>query len=152
MDTSVKEPYLIEGGIAVDDRGQISFANGFDFAGVKRFYMIENFDTATVRAWHGHLKESKYVLVVQGSAVVGVVPMDSTTEPSRTATVKRFILSARKPGLLFIPAGCANGFRALEANTKIIFFSTTTLEESQGDDYRFPADYWGLSVWAVENR
>lgn len=148
----LNKPQIIEGGLAVDDRGQTTFANGFDFSGVKRFYLLENFSLSTVRAWHGHLKEAKYVLVVSGSALIATVPMDNTAQPNRSAEVNRFVLSARQPKILFIPAGYANGFRALENNTKIMFLSTSTLEESQGDDYRFPADYWGNQVWAVENR
>jgi len=35
-------PYIIEGGLAVDDRGTLTFANGFSFAGVKRFYFVSN--------------------------------------------------------------------------------------------------------------
>lgn len=151
METPIK-PSLIEAGLSVDDRGQITFANSFDFAGVKRFYMIENFSCSTVRAWHGHLKEAKYVLVVSGSALIATVPMDNTTQPNQGAEVNRFVLSARQPKILFIPAGYANGFRTLEDDTRIMFLSTSTLEESKGDDYRFPADYWGNQVWAVENR
>jgi len=151
MDMS-HEPQLIDGGVAVDDRGQITFANGFDFVGIKRFYLLENFSLDTIRAWHGHLKEGKYVLVVNGSAIVAAVPMDNPVQPSRTAEIKRFVLSARQPKILFIPPGFANGFRSLEPTTKIMFLSTSTLEESKGDDYRFPADYWGNQVWTVENR
>jgi dTDP-4-dehydrorhamnose 3,5-epimerase len=62
------------------------------------------------------------------------------------------VLSDQKPGLVFIPPGYANGFRSLVPDTHILFFSTASLEESKGDDYRFPADYWGSQIWQVENR
>ena len=52
---------LINGGIAVDDRGQLSFVNDFDFKDVKRFYMVENHEKGFIRAWHGHKKDVKYV-------------------------------------------------------------------------------------------
>lgn len=149
---NLPKPQLIEGGVAVDDRGQIIFANGFNFDGVKRFYIVENFSTGTVRAWHGHLKEAKYVLAVSGSAIVAVVEMDNSYQPNPSNDVQRFILSARKPNILHIPAGYANGFRALEQGTKLIFFSTASIEESQDDDYRFGVNYWGEKVWLVENR
>jgi len=152
MDNSLKEPSLIPGGLSVDDRGQLSFANEFSFAGVRRFYMVENFSTAVVRAFHGHLKESKFVFVAAGSAIVAAVPFDDPEHPNKQAKLHRFTLSSRQPGLLHIPAGHANGFRPLEAGTKIIFFSTTTIEEAAKDDYRFPADYWGTGVWNVESR
>ena len=60
----------------------------------------------------------------------------------------RYVLSALKPSVLHIPAGYANGFKSLTADTKLMFFSTSILEESQGDDVRWPADYFG-DVWTV---
>ncbi|MDD5638544.1 MAG: dTDP-4-dehydrorhamnose 3,5-epimerase family protein [Candidatus Pacebacteria bacterium] len=152
MENLNKKPYLIEGGLAIDDRGQLTFVNDFDFSNVKRFYMVENFSQDVIRAFHGHVKEEKYVLVISGSAIIAVVEMDDILKPKKSNEVHRFILSSKKPSILHIPAGYANGFRALEKNTKIIFFSTSSLEESKGDDYRFPYDYWGEDVWKVENR
>lgn len=145
-------PKIIEGGLSVDDRGQLSFVNGFALARARRFYLVENFSTDTVRAFHGHLREEKFVFVVCGSALVAVAPLDDPHQPSREIQPCRFVLSDRQPRILHIPAGYANGFRALEPGTKILFFSTATLEESQGDDCRFPFDYWGADVWQVESR
>lgn len=143
---------VYEGGVAVDDRGMVSFVNGFRFEGVKRFYQVENFSRDTVRAFHGHLKEAKYVYPVSGTLLLAAVKMDDTEKPSRQNEVHRFVLSARKPKIVFIPAGYANGFKALEDGSSVIFFSTSSLEESQGDDYRFPYDYWGKEIWETENR
>ncbi|MBI3638568.1 dTDP-4-dehydrorhamnose 3,5-epimerase family protein, partial [Candidatus Wolfebacteria bacterium] len=145
-------PTLIEGGLGVDDRGAVSFVNGFNFSGVKRFYVVKNFSPETIRAFHGHKNESKYAFVVSGSAILAAVEMDDTEKPDKNNKIYRFTLSAKKPSALFIPAGYANGFKPLEDGTKIIFFSTATLEESKGDDFRFPYDYWGKEVWMVENR
>jgi len=152
MENLNKKPHLIEGGLAIDDRGQLTFANDFDFSNVKRFYIVENFSQDIVRAFHGHLKEEKYVLVVSGSVIIAAVEMDDTTKPKKSNEVHRFVISSKKPCILHIPASYANGFRALEENTKIVFFSTSSLEESKGDDYRFPYDYWGKEIWNVENR
>ncbi len=152
MENLNNEPKIIDGGVAVDDRGQLTFANDFNFSGVKRFYMVENFSANTIRAFHGHAKEAKYVLIVSGSAIVAAVKVADFSNPDKSEKLNRFVLSSRKPSLLFIPPGYANGFKPLEKDTKIIFFSTSSLEESKGDDYRFPADYWGKEVWEVENR
>ncbi len=92
------------------------------------------------------------MLILAGSAIAAAVHMDDTIHPNKDNEVHRFILSSRKPCLLEIPAGYANGFKALEPGTKVMFFSTSTLEDSKGDDYRFPADYWGTEIWEVENR
>ncbi|HUD06067.1 MAG TPA: dTDP-4-dehydrorhamnose 3,5-epimerase family protein [Candidatus Saccharimonadales bacterium] len=145
-----QEPKIIEGGLAVDDRGQVSFSNDFDFAGVKRFYMVSNHAQGFVRAWHGHKKEAKYVLVVKGAALIGAVPIDNWDNPSKDAVVKRFVLSEKKPNVLYIPAGHANGFMSLTKDAQIMFFSTSSLEESLGDDFRYPARHW--DIWSVEER
>lgn len=145
------KPQLTEGGIAIDDRGQVTFVNDFDFKNIKRFYMIENFSTDIIRAFHGHLKEAKYVFVSSGSALIVAVEMDDTKTPNKGNEVYRFILSSKNPQVLYIPSGFVNGFRALEKNTKVIFFSTASLEDSKKDDYRFPYDYWGKEIWQVKN-
>jgi dTDP-4-dehydrorhamnose 3,5-epimerase len=141
---------LINGGLAVDDRGQVSFVNDFDFKDVKRFYMVSNHSAGFVRAWHAHKKEAKYVLVVKGAAVVGAVEIDDWDKPSKDAEVKRFVLSEKKPTVLYIPAGHANGFMSLTKDAQLMFFSTSTLEESLGDDIRYDARYW--DIWSVEER
>lgn len=152
MDNSPRQPSLISGGLAVDDRGQVTFANEFSFEGIRRFYMVENFSTEVVRAFHGHMKEDKYVFVVSGSAIVAAVYLDDPLHPSPAAKPHRFVLSDRQPQLLRIPAGYANGFRPLVPGTKIIFFSTAALEDAAKDDYRFPHDYWGANIWGVDFR
>jgi hypothetical protein len=38
----------------------------------------------------------------------------------------------------------------LTPNTKLIFFSTATLDESSEDDIRFPARFW--DPWSIEER
>ena len=146
----MSQPRLIKGGLAVDDRGQVSFVNEFDFKGVKRFYAVENHSRGFIRAWHAHKKESKYVMVVKGAALVGVVEIDDWDEPSKDATVQRYVLSEHSPSVVFIPAGHANGFMSLSDDTKILYFSTSSLEDSLGDDIRYDARYW--NPWTVEER
>jgi dTDP-4-dehydrorhamnose 3,5-epimerase len=134
---------VINGGVSVDDRGSVRFVNDFNFEGVKRFYQVENHSRGFIRAWHGHKKEGKYVYVVNGSALVGVVNME-------TEEVSKFVLSSQTPKVLWIPPGYFNGFKSLEENTKIIFFSTSTLEESLGDDIREDHDKW--NIWNEDYR
>jgi len=144
------DPYIIDGGLAVDDRGQVSFVNGFNFEDVKRFYMVSNHKQGFVRAWHAHKKEAKYVMVVKGSAILAAVKIDDWEKPSKDAEVKRYILSENKPTVLYIPAGYANGFMSLTKDAKIVFYSTSTLEDSLNDDIRYPSRHW--DVWDVEER
>lgn len=148
---------ILVGGVAVDDRGSVRFVNDFDFKGVKRFYQIEN-HRKFVRAWHGHKNEGKYVYVARGSAVVGAVPIDGPNPASpdykdhilKGWKPERFVLSAQAPKILWMPPGYYNGFMTLEDDTIVMFYSTSTLEESKSDDIRLPYDTW--DIWDVEKR
>jgi dTDP-4-dehydrorhamnose 3,5-epimerase len=83
------------------------------------------------------------VYVPKGTALVGAVDMKSET-------VNKFVLSSQSPSVLYIPPGYANGFKNLEDETIIMFFSTSTLEESKGDDIRFEWDKW--NIWEDDYR
>lgn len=144
------EPLLMAGGLAVDDRGELGFVNEFRLEDVKRFYTVTNHRRGFIRAWHGHKREAKYVTVVNGAAIVGAVAIDDWENPSRELRAQRFVLSAHKPAVLYVPSGYANGFMSLSENAKLVFFSTVTLEESVGDDIRFDSRYW--DIWGVEER
>ena len=128
----MKKCNVLNGGVFVDDRGSIRFVNDFDFKGVKRFYQVENHERGFIRAWHGHKKEGKYVYVARGSAWVAGIEM------TEDGIAEKFVLSDKSPKILYIPPGYYNGFQTLEEDTIVQFFSTTTIEESQGDDYRKP--------------
>jgi dTDP-4-dehydrorhamnose 3,5-epimerase-like enzyme len=144
------EPRVIEGGLSVDDRGEVGFVNGFDFPSIKRFYTVANHREGFVRAWHAHKHEHKYATVLTGAALFGVVAVDNWDTPSKHLTVSRFVVSAAKPTILCIPQGYAHGYMTLTADTKIMFFSTSTLDESSNDDFRYNALYW--DIWQVVQR
>jgi dTDP-4-dehydrorhamnose 3,5-epimerase len=146
----MSEIELIEGGTSVDDRGEVLFLNEVDFSRVRRFYTVANHTPGFVRAWHAHRREAKFVFVVQGAAVVAAVRIDDWENPSKAAKVHRYVLSSRKPTVLYIPPGFANGTMTLTADTTLIYFSTVSLEESRADDTRYDARYW--DPWHVEER
>jgi dTDP-4-dehydrorhamnose 3,5-epimerase len=134
---------IIPGGVAVDDRGSVRFVNDFNFQNVKRFYQVQNHKRDFIRAWHGHHHEAKYVYIASGSALVGAANME-------TNEVNKFVLSSQSPKVLYIPAGYANGFKTLEENTIILFFSTSDINASLNDDIRFPYDKW--NIWEEDYR
>jgi dTDP-4-dehydrorhamnose 3,5-epimerase-like enzyme len=146
-----EEVRLMKGDLIVDDRGTVSFVNDFDFRDVKRFYVVENHQVNSIRAWHAHRNEGKYVFVARGTAIVATAKIDNWDNPSRDAEVHRFVMSEKKPSILWIPRGYANGFKSLTSDLLIFFFSTSTLEDSKADDVRFDADYFP-NVWQVAAR
>ena len=144
------EPKIINGGLATDDRGTVRFVNDFDFKDVKRFYQVENHRAGFIRAWHGHKKEGKYVYVAKGTALIGAVPLSEIEKGKDAQNVFKCVLSSNNPKIVYIPSGYANGFKSLESRTIIQFFSTSTLQESLGDDIRF--DYDLVDIWKEDYR
>ena len=145
-----QKPEVTVGGSAVDDRGTLKFINDFSLSGFQRFYVVENHAKGFVRAWHGHKREAKAIVCVQGAALVAAVQPDNWSSPSQDLEVSRFVLSSSKPSALRIPAGYANGFMTLTDDAMLLVFSSSSLEESLGDDFRFPARLW--NPWDVEER
>jgi len=135
---------------AVDDRGYLRFCNSFDLTRYVRFYDVTNYQSNFIRAWHGHKKESKAAVVREGSAMICLVKIDNWKKPSKKLEIKKFFLSQKKPKILEIPAGYANGFMSLEPNTKITFYSDKNTRDSLGDDYRFDYNFW--NPWKIEYR
>ena len=141
---------LIRGQRVIDDRGAVGFVNDFAFTGVKRFYTVTNHSTGFVRAWHGHKHEAKFCTAVTGALLVCCIAIDDWSDPSADLPIHRFVLSEHTPAVLHVPPGYINGFMSLTVDAKIMFFSTSTLEESMKDDIRFPARRW--DPWYVEER
>jgi dTDP-4-dehydrorhamnose 3,5-epimerase-like enzyme len=147
---TVREPRLIAGGSSSDDRGRVYFANDFDMRDCVRMYIVENFSTGTVRAWHAHRHERKWVMALSGAALACCVAIDDWESPSTDAKVHRFTLDAANPAILEVPAGYANGAMALLPQTRLMYLSDASLEETLKDDIRYPARYW--DPWQVAER
>jgi dTDP-4-dehydrorhamnose 3,5-epimerase-like enzyme len=137
----------VTGGIHKDKRGVIRYVNDFDFKGIKRFYQIDLPRKNMIRAFHGHFKESKHVFVISGQLLLCVVKINDKITPSKKNKVKKIILNSDNPQIYNVPQGYANGIMSLKPNTRVIFFSNKTLQESLNDDFRFDKNYWGEMVW-----
>jgi len=137
-----KEASLITGGQHIDERGNLFFFNDFDMKTVRRFYIIEPGDTNIVRAWQAHQKEQKWLYVIKGSFKIVVVKPDDWEKPSQKLFTKEIILKSDSNQLLHIPGGYANGFKALEANSKLMVFSDFSIADAGKDDFRFDKDLW----------
>ena len=148
--SDLKVPTIIPGGKATDDRGSLTFNNGIELDQFKRFYAIENHRQGFIRAWHGHLKEAKLFVPLRGSFLVAAVELDDPVSPSKENKIAKSVISETNSNSLFIPAGFANGYMNLSADAILLVYSSTSLEESKGDDYRFEFDYW--NPWEVVPR
>lgn len=136
-----KEPFHINRGHAEDHRGSVEFYNDIDIGIYKRFYIVNNPIKGTVRAWHGHKKEAKLIKVISGCFLIGAVKIDNWDLPSKDLNVDLFDVDSNA-GLIYIPPGYANGAMNLIEDSSVMYFSTSNLNESLEDDYRFEAKYW----------
>ena|SRR5690554_2780490 len=133
---------IIKGNEHTDYRGTVSFINDFNMAPTKRMYSITHNSTTIVRAWQGHKIESKWFKCTKGRFLVAVVAIDDWNSPSENLKPDLYILDANKTEVLYIPAGYANGFKALDANSDLMVFSNLDLEAAKDDQYRFHENLW----------
>jgi len=135
-------PSVIEGGIFKDSRGEIRHVNDFNFDEVKRFYIIHQKDSSTVRAWQGHKIEKKYFYVLKGAFLFAWVRIDKWNNPSPDLKSESIVLSGYESKLLYIPGGFANGIKAVEDDSILLVYSNLSLEDSQKDIMRFDKSLW----------
>jgi dTDP-4-dehydrorhamnose 3,5-epimerase-like enzyme len=139
-------PQVIIGNTFQDKRGIVSFCNDFNLTPVKRFYQILHETTATIRAWQGHQKESKWFYCVQGHFIINFVKPDNWDKGSGDETVEAIELSSQHPQVLYIPPQYATGIKAISPNSILMIYSDFTLDESKNDDFRFDLDTWKFKV------
>jgi dTDP-4-dehydrorhamnose 3,5-epimerase len=128
----------------VDERGSISFVNGFDFKGVERFYWVQAGQANVLRGWVGHQREHKWFVVVQGEGLVAVVRPDDWQHPSKDLLVTRYALSAGSPQVLHVPPGYFTGSINLTPDTILMIFSSGKIEAAKTDEFRFPVEQWPI--------
>ena len=135
----------IKGEVSLDDRGTVRFVNNFSPEKYKRFYIVTNHQRNFIRGWHGHRTAEKAVMVVKGTAIIAVSKMSSKNGkfplPAVLAEpITTFTLSELVPSILVIPPGYFNASKTLEDKTKILYFSTDTIQAATQDDERIPWD------------
>ena len=145
---SSMDPIFFESNSSSDERGTVSFTNDLNLQKAIRTYKVENSQLKTVRAWHGHKVEEKWVNVEQGEFLVCVVKVDDFTSPSKDSEIQTYKMSP-KDGFLYIPPNFANGAMNLTEDNAIRYYSSSTLEESLNDDFRFESNYW--DPWSQHN-
>jgi len=127
-----------KGAIHSDERGKLIFFNEFSMEPIKRFYEISPSSTETIRAWQGHLIETKWFYCTAGSFVMNLLPLTENGQPNTSLVIEKYYLTSDEPLVLKVPGGYASGFRAMENNAKLMVFSDVSLGASKNDDFRFP--------------
>lgn len=133
---------LIQGDIFVDYRGEISHVNEMNMSEVERFYVIHQYDTSVVRAWHAHQFEKKWFYAVKGSFTTAFVKIDNWKNPSPNLKPEVFKLSAEDSKILYISEGYANGIQADEPDSILLVLSNKTLSVALNDSWRYDKELW----------
>jgi len=153
----------------VDDRGSVycaldkmntysmtdDFAPNMNLPGpIKRTYVVHNWGSGRIRAWHGHRNGWTGIHVISGAAKVVAVPIgedDKLTYIERMT--KSAVLSDKNPGIFWVPPGWFNGHMSLKDDTKMLIYSTHTFEEVKDDDVRCCLSNMDVKrYFEVENR
>ena len=139
------KPILFESKSNSDHRGTVSFTNELNISTSVRTYKVINNQSKTVRAWHGHKIEEKWISVEDGEFLVCAVKIDDFENPNKNQEVFKFNMTPES-GILYIPNNYANGAMNLTENNAVRYYSSLLLEESIKDDYRFESNFsdpWG---------
>ena len=133
---------IIKGNCYQDDRGSLFYNNDFDATVIKRVYIIENKNTATLRAWMGHKIEERWFSAITGSFEIQLIAIDNWKQPSKDLEKLRFELTAASLDVLHIPGGYVCSIKSLEEGSKLLGMANYGLGELV-DEYRFEPDYFG---------
>ena len=134
-------PTIIQGDIFEDERGRLEFINRFKLDNVKRIYFIENSDLINFRGWQGHKIEKRWFFCIHGAFEISTVKIDNWNNPNKNLEVSKFILEEKKPNILFIPNGYANGLRSIKKGSRLIALSDYALDDHD-DEYKFKNYLW----------
>lgn len=149
-----EEPKVTDLTLNVDDRGYVHCVlDNMNSYGVKRTYIVENHSKGMLRAWHGHNDGFTLIHVISGAAKIGAINLEEASKYNLNGRPSYFMttVSARKPQLVYIPAGWANGHMSLEDNTKLLVLSSLSFTEVKTDDKRLPSTLL-RDIWDVKER
>lgn len=137
-------PTLIRGTTHQDSRGFLSYSNDLDLTDFRRIYIIQNSLNRPLRGWHGHQHESKIFMVLSGKIRFGAVRVSDWGNPNPQERVHSADLESGTMDAFFVPGGFANAILSLESGSVAMVYSSSTLADSQADDYRYPENAWDL--------
>jgi len=143
------KPYSQDLEIYDDDRGfLVPLTNQLIPEDIRRVYVVGNFSKGIIRGFHYHFKEIKMFYIIKGAAKFLAINPDDPEEKYE------FVVTERKPKVVVIPPGYANGWVSLADDTLLVSMSSRTIDEirSDNDDLRYDPFEWGKEIWEVKAR
>ena len=133
---------FIDGEVFTDHRGLITSNNSFNLNEIKRMYTIHQHSTKVIRAWQGHLLETKYFKCIKGEFIVAWKELGNNFPRISDKEAEFKVLNQNCNQIIKIPKGYANGLKAREKNSSILVFSDFELNDSLNDKIRFDKNLW----------
>ncbi|WP_420316813.1 dTDP-4-dehydrorhamnose 3,5-epimerase family protein [Ekhidna sp.] len=147
--------FIIENSIHSDSRGefvkvfhQSTFNNHYpSLSFTESYYSISN--EGVIRGMHLQLppKDHHKLVYVPKGKVLDVV-LDLRADSRTYGECESFVLSAENAKSIFIPKGCAHGFKSLEDNSITVY--SVTSEYDAGSDTGVRWDTFGFD-WGVKS-
>ena len=135
------EPYIINGAVSKDERGQIKHNNSFDLSPVRRMYIIQNVDELFLRGWKAHKIEKRWFVAINGAFTIRVAKIDDWEKPSQHIEQAVFSLDAELPDVLVAPEGYATLIKSEKENSRLLVFSDYLLGATN-DELNLPNNYF----------
>ena len=79
---------------------------------------------------------------ISGKFLLAWVKIDNFSNPSKKLEANYIILSQENNKCVYLPAGYANGLKALDENSKLLVFSEFLVNKSVEEKVRYPKNYW----------
>lgn len=100
-----------------------------------------------INAFHLHPKElqDEFWCVVTGSMMIWLVDIRAGS-PTLGAR-RRYLLSGEEPGLLYIPAGVAHGYKAGADGALLVYTMNAQFNLQDPNEGRLPWNYFGAALW-----
>ena len=130
----MSQPQLINGGAAIDDRGEVQFNNELDLTSVKRMYSVSNKSLEFKRGWQGHMIEQRWFTSIIGKFEIHLVNLENFS--NNKSYHFKYLLNDAQPQTLYVPPGYMSCIQATSIDNKLLIFADYKMDEID-DEYRF---------------
>ena len=136
----------------VDDRGYLTEIIRCDeeyFTKFGQVYLVGNFAKGTIRAFHKHAVLWDWFFISHGAAKF--ILIDDRKDSPTFKNIDTYVISARNPALIVVPAGVYHGWMSLEDDTQMVSVASELYNRKKPDETRIPPDSFG-DLWSVKGR